>query len=220
MSRRVDLMSMHVCTGCRLPKPAGAFSADRRRPGGLQSRCHACVAAHVRDYVRLNKTKVVAANREWYKNNADSVKAKSRAHYHARPRAESRAVRAKWRLKNKAAVAVASLDWYYRNKNKCRAAAQRYAKKFPEKQKARVHRRRARVKNAPGAFNADQIKQVVSLFGGKCAYCGGAYEAIDHVVPLSRGGTNYIANIRPCCTTCNSSKGSKLLSEWPGRRYG
>lgn len=36
----------------------------------------------------------------------------------------------------------------------------------------------------------------------------------DHVVPLSKGGTNYIDNIVPACVSCNSSKRDKFLSEW------
>ncbi len=36
----------------------------------------------------------------------------------------------------------------------------------------------------------------------------------DHVVPLFRGGTNLMSNLMPACGTCNSKKGTKLLSEW------
>lgn len=31
----------------------------------------------------------------------------------------------------------------------------------------------------------------------------------DHRIPLSRGGTDWIANIVPCCLSCNCSKGNK-----------
>jgi 5-methylcytosine-specific restriction endonuclease McrA len=54
-----------------------------------------------------------------------------------------------------------------------------------------------------------------------CAYCGvklSTYTAtIDHVIPLSRGGTDFKWNLVWCCKRCNKSKGSKLLSEWEGR---
>lgn len=33
----------------------------------------------------------------------------------------------------------------------------------------------------------------------------------DHVVPLSRGGTNYIDNIQPLCGPCNSQKHAKTI---------
>ena len=51
-----------------------------------------------------------------------------------------------------------------------------------------------------------------------CAYCGkklSRYTAtIDHIIPLSRGGTDFKWNLVWCCHKCNQSKGSKLLSEW------
>lgn len=39
------------------------------------------------------------------------------------------------------------------------------------------------------------------------------YLSIDHIVPRSRGGTNDRSNLRVLCTTCNTRKGTKLLTE-------
>ena len=50
--------------------------------------------------------------------------------------------------------------------------------------------------------------------GVGCAYCDGPCESVDHVVPLSRGGTNFEGNLAPCCLRCNSSKCDLLLVEW------
>jgi 5-methylcytosine-specific restriction endonuclease McrA len=37
---------------------------------------------------------------------------------------------------------------------------------------------------------------------------------IDHIVPLSRGGTSCKDNVVPVCFQCNAQKGAKLLFEW------
>lgn len=53
--------------------------------------------------------------------------------------------------------------------------------------------------------------------GKRCAYCEQEFDGPpdpDHVVPLSRGGSNSITNILPCCSPCNSDKRDLLLSEW------
>lgn len=52
-----------------------------------------------------------------------------------------------------------------------------------------------------------------------CTYCGTAEEPLtaDHIVPLSRGGSNHPDNLTACCIPCNSSKSDRLLSEWKGR---
>jgi hypothetical protein len=36
---------------------------------------------------------------------------------------------------------------------------------------------------------------------------------IDHVTPPSRGGNDAIENLKVACSTCNSIKGSRLVSE-------
>lgn len=49
-----------------------------------------------------------------------------------------------------------------------------------------------------------------------CAYCGaraGRLEC-DHVVPVSRGGSNELANLATACKPCNQSKRNKLVEEW------
>jgi len=53
----------------------------------------------------------------------------------------------------------------------------------------------------------------------RCVYCGDTDAPLcaDHVVPLSRGGSNHPGNLVCCCIPCNSSKSDRLLSEWRGR---
>ena len=49
----------------------------------------------------------------------------------------------------------------------------------------------------------------------KCAYCGSKQKlTIDHVVPLSKGGTHTLGNVLPACHSCNSSKQTKSLQDW------
>jgi hypothetical protein len=49
-----------------------------------------------------------------------------------------------------------------------------------------------------------------------CQYCGaaGARLECDHVVPVSRGGSNDESNLVTACFTCNRSKRDKTLAEW------
>lgn len=45
---------------------------------------------------------------------------------------------------------------------------------------------------------------------GRCVYCGRFIPfdemTIDHIVPLSKGGTNYEKNLQCCCKECNLMK--------------
>lgn len=45
----------------------------------------------------------------------------------------------------------------------------------------------------------------------RCRVCGSRRELrIDHVVPLARGGSNQMHNLRAVCHTCNSERGAQL----------
>jgi predicted nucleic acid-binding Zn ribbon protein len=48
----------------------------------------------------------------------------------------------------------------------------------------------------------------------RCLYCSGPCQTIDHVIPLTLGGTNYEGNLAPACWSCNSSKNNSLVSAW------
>ncbi len=57
-----------------------------------------------------------------------------------------------------------------------------------------------------------------------CQYCGrgeGPYVQleIDHIIPVSKGGTNDISNLVTACFECNRAKGAKLLDEEGMRRF-
>lgn len=47
-----------------------------------------------------------------------------------------------------------------------------------------------------------------------CAYCAGPATSIDHVVPVSQGGTHDRRNLVPACARCNSLKGKRTPAQW------
>lgn len=46
--------------------------------------------------------------------------------------------------------------------------------------------------------------------GLPCVSCGKPSTTIDHVIPLTHGGTNEPSNLQPMCNACNSKKSDKL----------
>ena len=62
-----------------------------------------------------------------------------------------------------------------------------------------------RVKNI-GTLDITKIKF------DKCIFCKTTKNlTIDHIIPLSRGGTNALKNIQILCKTCNEKKGDKVI---------
>lgn len=68
-----------------------------------------------------------------------------------------------------------------------------------------------------GKFSLKDWKRLCDDFGNKCLWCGktNIELTVDHVVPLIKGGTNYIENIQPLCRVCNSKKHDKILDFRP-----
>lgn len=86
--------------------------------------------------------------------------------------------------------------------------------------RAASHNRRARRKKAPGSHTTEQLYEQFMMQEGKCFYCKvelqharNSWNA-DHVIPLSRGGSNDIENIVIACPLCNRRKHGKLPHEW------
>ncbi|WP_454825398.1 HNH endonuclease [Paraburkholderia xenovorans] len=82
----------------------------------------------------------------------------------------------------------------------------------PESVKASKHRNRAKRRNAAGTHTACEIRELFSRQRGCCAVCRillpKDYHE-DHVVPLTRGGSNDIGNIQLLCPHCNRTKSDK-----------
>jgi 5-methylcytosine-specific restriction endonuclease McrA len=57
--------------------------------------------------------------------------------------------------------------------------------------------------------------------GRRCVYCGAGLGlenvTLDHVIPLSRGGSHQPGNLVSACQTCNQRKGSLLPTEFFAR---
>lgn len=89
------------------------------------------------------------------------------------------------------------------------------------KRKAAKVRRRGQAKGWVSHYTWAEVMHLFLALGKSCAYCTKPIEGQpdpDHVVPLSRGGSNSITNILPCCGPCNSDKRDLLLGEWNADR--
>ena len=120
----------------------------------------------------------------------------------------------KWAKDNPKKVERRRNKWRKNNPRKHREqtaeSVKRWRKKFPEKDKAHKHLYRARLSGSKGKFSAEEWEALCVKYHNMCLCCHRKRKMTpDHVVPLSRGGSNTIANIQPLCGSCNSRKGVK-----------
>jgi hypothetical protein len=71
--------------------------------------------------------------------------------------------------------------------------------------------RKARIEANGGAHSKQDVAEIRVRQGDTCAYCGVNLEGsghVDHIIPLSLGGSNGKENIQLACRSCNLVKGS------------
>jgi hypothetical protein len=120
--------------------------------------------------------------------------------------------------------------WARRNRAQCLEAGRRYARKFPERRRAKNNRwakehperwaelrrnahttRRAKLAGAFGTFTEAEFQIIIKKQLYRCAICNerlgknGAWHR-DHIVPIAVGGCNFAFNIQGLCGHCNSVK--------------
>jgi len=89
-----------------------------------------------------------------------------------------------------------------------------YWKRNPSVRQANRAAYYGRKRGAEGSFSSNDIKKIEQQQGMKCNGCGCDLQVtgyqIDHVIPLSLGGSNYSWNLQLLCAPCNQRKGNRL----------
>lgn len=88
-----------------------------------------------------------------------------------------------------------------------------------ERYLARNGKNRAARSKAQGSHSAEDVRWRYAVQKGRCYWCkrvvGNDYH-VDHVIPLSKGGSNGRENIVVACPPCNLSKKDKMPAEFAG----
>ncbi|MDP2630063.1 MAG: HNH endonuclease [Candidatus Uhrbacteria bacterium] len=79
-----------------------------------------------------------------------------------------------------------------------------------------TNKRNAMKKKNGGNFTVGEWNLLKKQYNFTCPMCGESEPqvklTIDHIIPISKGGSNWIENIQPLCGLCNSKKFTKILT--------
>jgi len=207
-------MDTKRCSKCGETKSTDEFSKNRTRKDGLQSQCKACKSECDNRYQQASKEKIAARRKAHRQANKEKLAAKDKAYRQAN-KEEIAAKKKAYSEANQEKIAAKNKAYREANKEKIAARDKAWKKSNPEKVSAYKQRRRAREANAPGDATAEQVKARFDYYGNKCVYCStGENLHVDHRIPLSRGGSNWPANLAPACASCNHRKYRKTETEY------
>jgi 5-methylcytosine-specific restriction endonuclease McrA len=178
-----------VCTKCggEFPRTAEYFQVNRKCRDGLGSWCRSC---HKR---------ATQKSRDNDPNYLAKARARMQTVYAANPEAVKGRAR-QWREEHP--DEVRQRDRRYRQENRPRARQQE-------------RDRRARERAAEGEHTTEEWTALCHAYDNRCLRCGDEGPlTVDHIVPLTRGGTHNLANLQPLCARCNVSKGNRHSTDY------
>jgi hypothetical protein len=242
-----DTTPLKKCIDCgrELPRTAEYFHRNAGNKDGLYGHCKACghdryrarTSAKERRFLMRDGRKLCGhCNQEFpattdyfYPNNTGSGglssecrecrKQLGRKYYEAN-RQKVLGGEKRRRTEHKDEARIRRAKKYAANPEQARERTREWKLENPERNRANVRNRRARLRNAVGTVTAKDIHLQYKAQGGRCWWCGcelhNAYH-VDHRIPLIVSNDNSPGNICLTCPTCNLRKNAKMPWEFNGR---
>ncbi len=164
--------------------------------------------AAARRYEQRHPEKKSEQNKKWRQRNPE----KHRAGYK------------RWRAKNPERAIANGRRWRESNRDKCRESIRNWNKRNPELARAMRVRSEANRRSqelATGLLTRESVVKLLQILPPICRVCGVPDNlTFDHIVALTRGGTNDLANFQLLCAPCNSSKGNRDFAQWLAKFHG
>lgn len=208
------------CCTCKKHFPATNeyWHKNKREPDGLAIRCKSCKKIMARATYERHREKILKQTAEYNRAHPE-LRHEIQARYYQRHIDTERERHRNYYAQNKEHVRGTKRKWRETHRLQHRACQHAWRVKNRRRVLEIKRLRRERLAESLENFTeADALLQLKTQ-GGKCWWCGKELQDyhIDHIIPVSRDGTNAANNIVIACPPCNLEKGSKLPWEWLGR---
>lgn len=190
---------MKRCKKCDADKDEKEFNKDKRYADKLFPWCKACMREYRTGWEQEHKDERTEYFKQWHIENIDRRHERNnqltRDKYHANP--EYREKKNKQKSEQRKKKYGIDLEW---------------TRRVLAWGNAHHRRRRNAELSAEGSHTEEEWQALCQRFDYRCVACGNQDPLTrDHVVPITKGGTDYIENIQPLCQLCNSKKHTKTI---------
>ncbi|MCJ7634402.1 HNH endonuclease [Candidatus Bathyarchaeota archaeon] len=184
------MMITKACLICGIPYHATSAG---------QKYCKDCGKIHKRDYHRqfLRNYKTLLRYRFHNEQQESKPKIESKANSIFFKRSLKRVIQTRESVRR----------WRHRHPEEHRRRNAKWRKENKDKVNFMNRRREHMIKGATGYLTWDEWNEIKAKFNFTCPRCGRREPdiklTIDHIIPISMGGTNNKENIQPLCGQCN-----------------
>lgn len=184
------------CPACNKTLNRDMFRKQKNR---TSSYCKDCEKAWRRRWYEKNKDEESARQKKWVQKNKEHLCQKWR----------------EYRAENKETIAAKQKLYREKNRDKIRETMKQWTKNNLDKKAANESKRRAIKANKSGIIENIDREEIIARDKSICHICEKKVArkdiTLDHIIPLSKGGSHTKNNIAVAHSHCNYSKKDKVL---------
>lgn len=211
------------CPKCGIIKDIGEFYACKSRRDGFTSWCKECSDESHKRYVESHREHLREYDREQYYAKHEQH-LQNRRESNERNKESIKIARKKYYDENREEILRKDKEYYENNRDYALKTMHEYYVSHSDEIKEKAIMRKRTIRGtSDGTVTKDALEKMFEEQNHKCGYCGQEITKqsnkpntrhLDHIIPISRGGTNILSNVHWVCPVCNKSKGNRLEEEW------